>query len=168
MEIWHADNLVLMNDSMEDLRCKFQRWKESLERRANIGKTTVMESGSKGEIFTSRVDPCGMCGRRVMKNSVCCTKCEKWIHGRCAKMKRVTRRLAEGFECEKCKGSDEGTEETIETLNDQVETVNAFSYLGDRINASGGCEAAVTFRTRLGWLKFKECGDLLTGGRKFT
>ena len=43
--------------------------------------------------------------------------------------------------------------------------VNGFCYLGDRLNASGGCEAAVTARARLGWVKFRECGELLHGKR---
>ena len=42
---------------------------------------------------------------------------------------------------------------------DKVETVKGFCYLGDRLNASGGCEAAVTARTRVGRKKFRECGD---------
>ena len=29
------------------------------------------------------------------------------------------------------------------------------------MNASGGCEAAVTARVRIGWVKFRECGELL-------
>ena len=41
-----------------------------------------------------------------------------------------------------------------------------FCYLGDRLDASGGSEAAVTARTRIGWIKFRECGELLYG-RKF-
>ena len=32
-----------------------------------------------------------------------------------------------------------------------METMNGFCYLGDRLNASGGCEAAVTARVRIGW-----------------
>ena len=32
---------------------------------------------------------------------------------------------------------------------DEVGTVKGFCYLGDRLNASGECEAAVTARTRL-------------------
>ena len=36
---------------------------------------------------------------------------------------------------------------------------------GDRMNASGGCEAAVTARARIGWVKFKECGELLNSKR---
>ena len=49
---------------------------------------------------------------------------------------------------------------------EQVETVRCFCYLGDRMNASGGCEAAVTARARIGWVKFKECGELLNS-KKF-
>ena len=29
----------------------------------------------------------------------------------------------------------------------------------------GGCEAAVTARARIGWMKFKECGELLNSKR---
>ena len=40
-----------------------------------------------------------------------------------------------------------------------------FCYLGDRVNASSGCKAAVTARVRIGWVKFKECRDLLNSKR---
>ena len=33
------------------------------------------------------------------------------------------------------------------------------------MNASGGCEAAVTARARIGWVKFKECAELLNSKR---
>ena len=46
-----------------------------------------------------------------------------------------------------------------------METVGGFTYLGDRVSAGGGCEAAVTSRTRCGWVKFRECGELLYGRR---
>ena len=35
----------------------------------------------------------------------------------------------------------------------------------DRLNASGGREAAVTARVRIGWVRFRECGELLLGNR---
>ena len=54
---------------------------------------------------------------------------------------------------------------SIEKLCDEVETVNGFCYLGDKLNASGGCEAAVTARVRIGWVRFRECGELLLGNR---
>ena len=50
-----------------------------------------------------------------------------------------------------------------EKLCDEVETVSEFTYLGDRVSASGGCEAAVTVRTRCGWVMFWEFGELLYG-----
>ena len=37
-------------------------------------------------------------------------------------------------------------------LCDEVETVSDFTYLGDRVSAGGGCEAAVTARTICGWV----------------
>ena len=46
-----------------------------------------------------------------------------------------------------------------------VETLSKFSYLGDRLNATGGCETAITARTRIGWIKFWECSKILKGRR---
>ena len=46
-----------------------------------------------------------------------------------------------------------------------METAREFTYLGDRVSAGGGCEAAVTARTRCGWAKYMECGELLYGTR---
>ena len=43
----------------------------------------------------------------------------------------------------------------------EVKTVRGFCYLSDRLNASGGCEAAETAKTRLGWKKFRGCGEIL-------
>ena len=46
-----------------------------------------------------------------------------------------------------------------------MKTVCEFTYLGDRVSAGEGCEAAVTARTRCGLIKFRECGELLYGWR---
>ena len=48
---------------------------------------------------------------------------------------------------ENVKGILEAVEQE-ETLSDEVETLREFTYLGDRVSAGGGCEAAVTVRTR--------------------
>ena len=48
---------------------------------------------------------------------------------------------------------------------DKVETVGEFTYLGARVSAGGGCEAAVTAKTLCGWVKLRECGELLHGRR---
>ena len=77
-EILYADDLVLMSKSMENFKEKFLKWKEAFESKqlkVNLKKTKVMVSGSKGEVFKSKVDPCAKCGKRVMANLVMYTKC---------------------------------------------------------------------------------------------
>ena len=49
---------------------------------------------------------------------------------------------------------------------DQIEFVKVFCCFEDRLNTSGESEAVVTARMRIGWIKFRECGELLYG-RKF-
>ena len=71
-----------------------------------------------------------------------CVKCGKWIHGRCAKVKRVTLRLGTNFVCGRCKKQvDDELVEPVEELREEVETVRGFCYFGDRVNASGGCNS---------------------------
>ena len=50
-----------------------------------------------------------------------------------------------------------------EKLHDDVESVTDFSHPGDGIYSEGGCGAAVPFITRLGWVIFGDCHDLLCG-----
>ena len=43
----------------------------------NLGKAKVVVSGAEGEVTqldVSKIDPCGICGKRVMANSVLCVK----------------------------------------------------------------------------------------------
>ena len=76
--------------------------------------------------------------------------------------------MAKGFVCELCVYTKEGLVKPGEELSfsDLVDFVKSFCYLEDRLNASGGSEAAVTARTRIILIKFRECGELLHG-RKF-
>ena len=90
-----------------------------------------------------------------MANSALCTKCGNWVHGRCAKIKRVTARLALLLVSSKCKEIMEGTVDPIKKLCDEVETVNELCYLKDRLHSSSGCQAAVTARVRIGWARWK-------------
>ena len=41
------------------------------------------------------VDPCTVCSLIVMADSVVCMQCGKWIHSRCAGVKRVTAKFFE-------------------------------------------------------------------------
>ena len=99
-EILYADDLVLMSESIENVKEKFLKYKEAFESKVlkvNLMKTEVMVSSSKGEVLKSKVDPCAKCNKRVRTNLMMCTKCDKWVHGRCAKMKRVISTLAKGL-----------------------------------------------------------------------
>ena len=60
------------------------------------------------------------------------------------KVKRLTPRLARDFVYGRCKQVDDG-------LVEPVETVRGLCYLGDRVNASGGCKATVRVRTQKGF-----------------
>ena len=140
---------MLMSESLEDLRERFQRWRSALEGKGlkvNVGKTKMMVSGTEGEIALSKIDPCGVCGKRVGSNAVCCTQCTKWMHGRCTKLEKVTCSSARHFACRRCIDVGDDMEEPMEVLCNEVETVKGFCYLGDRLNASDGCETAVTSR----------------------
>ena len=46
-----------------------------------------------------------------------------------------------------------------------METVKEFTYLGERVSTGGGYEAAVTAKTRCGWVKLRRCCELLHGRR---
>ena len=72
-ELLYADDLVIMREDTEDLKERFWNWKNALESKGlkvNTRKTKLMISRSEGELFKSKIDPCGICGRKVMANSV--------------------------------------------------------------------------------------------------
>ena len=99
----------------------------------------------KEKFVRSKVDPRGICGKRVMSNAVLCTVRKKWIHAGCAQTKKLSCCFAQQFICRRCEDIGDGKEEPVKVLCNEVETVKGFCYLGDRLNASGGCETAVTF-----------------------
>ena len=72
----------------------------------------------------------------------------------------MTTRFPRNLTCRK-RGDIREAVKLEEKLCDEVETVREFRYLCDWVSAVGGCEAAVTARTRCGWVKFMECGELL-------
>ena len=58
----------------------------------------------------------------------------------------VTPTLWRNFACRECVWNvGEAVEQRVK-LYDEVETVSEFTYLGDRVSAGGGCEAAVAAR----------------------
>ena len=90
-----------------------------------------------------------------MTNSVLFTKCGFWVHGRCAEIKWVTIRFATRFACPIFR-EIEGMVDSIEKMCGEVEAMNVFGYLGERLNASGGFEAVVTARVRICQMRFRK------------
>jgi len=78
-------------------------------------------------------------------------------------MKRVTPSTARHFIRDRCKEGMDEMVKPVEELCDGVETVKRVLPFGDKVNAGGRCEAAVTARARVGWMKFGECGELQEG-----
>ena len=71
----------------------FSKWKEAFENKGvkvSLGKTKVMVGITQDGLPKGMIDSCLICSLRVKANSLLCVQCGKWIHGRCAGVKRVT------------------------------------------------------------------------------
>ena len=118
---------------------------------------------TKDGMSKCKVDPCGVYSLIVKASSVLCLLCGKWIHDRCAGVKKLTSKFQRKFTCIGCDGNiGEVVEQEVKLCN-KVETVSELTCLGDRMSAGERCEAAVTARTRCGSVRFRECGELLHG-----
>ena len=80
-ELLYADDLVIMADSLEALKFRFQCWKSNLEAKGlkvNIDKSKTMISNPNH--VEHQVDkakyPCGVCMKGVGRNSILCTYCD--------------------------------------------------------------------------------------------
>ena len=136
-QILYADDLVLMGETMEELKENFDEWREafeSKEMRVNLGKTKLMVSGMEEEALDSKIDSCGVCGTRLKSDSALCTACAKWVHARCTDWKKVLVYVNKNFVCKKCRTMVKNFKGLAdENLCDGMETVSKFTYLGDRL-----------------------------------
>ena len=77
-ELLYADDLVIVAESLEELKLKFKTRKDSLEQKGlkvNVGKTKFMCSAAPKAIIKSIMYPCSICGSGVGANSIQCTSC---------------------------------------------------------------------------------------------
>ena len=77
----------------------------------------------------------------------------------------MTSKFSRSHTCGKCEGNIGEAVEQEETSCDEVKTVTEIIYVGERVSACGGCEGAVSARTRCWWVRFRECSELLHGKR---
>ena len=99
----YADDIVLLGKSWEEVGNRYCEWKEALEGKGlkvNVQKTKAMKLGGKKEVKAAVVDPCAVCRRRVMRNSICCTVCGGWVHKRCSRMRGSLARVVRVCVCE--------------------------------------------------------------------
>ena len=144
-EILHAHNLIFRSKTMENLQEKFRKWKEAFEK-VDFGKPKTIISRSEGEIPNSKNDLCSVCwekGNGLLIVVYKIREFDSWVTSSIAKEIVPIR-------CKKVKNKFKGRVEPIEKLCDEVQSVNGFCYLGNRLNTGGRCEAAVTARTWLG------------------
>ena len=71
--------------------------------KVNMNKTKVMisEESHNGVQNTGRW-PCGVCGRGVGRNSIQCTKCQKWVDRKCSGIKGSMIKVSKSFVCRSC------------------------------------------------------------------
>ena len=109
---------------------------------------------AKDLLYIAEVHLCGIYGLRVKANPVICVECVKWIHGRCAEVKRVILNFSRNFacECEEILDGQWSKENSYVRMFRQCKII----YLGDNVSVSGGCEAASTARTRFELIHVRE------------
>ena len=63
--------------------------------KVNLGKNSVGQCGdiTKDSLSKSKAYLCGVGSLRAKANSVLCAQYGKWMHGRCAGVKRVTKKF---------------------------------------------------------------------------
>jgi hypothetical protein len=171
MELLYADDLVLLADSMKELIEKVKRWRAGLEEkglRVNLCKTKIMKCCDVShQVEKSGKFPCGICGKGVGSNSIKCTSCMAWIHKKCSAVKGRLQNVADIFKCTKCTSGVTITQtaeiKDVEIgVNEKLECVERFCYLGDMIGAGGGAKEASRARVRCAWAKFRELAPILT------
>ena len=67
----------------------------------------------------------------------CVAHCNKWTHGSCTELKKITSSSSRLFICRRYKDFGEWKEKPVEVLCDKIENVKGFCCLGDRLNVSG-------------------------------
>ena len=167
-ELLYADDLVLMAETLHDLKKKLTIWKDNVNAKGlcvnakglNTNQTKLVCSKQNLSVKSDPVKwSCSTCYKGAGSNSIFCQSCNRWVHKRCSKIKGS---LKADPSC-KCNAraniitiSQDDPEVIIE--NNKFEVVDSFRYLGDSIGQSGSYFEATTDRVRAVW---KNCHSLL-------
>ena len=166
-ELLYTDDLVLMVETLEDLKKKLTIWKDNIEAkglRVNINKAKFVCSKHNSSVKSDPVKwPCSICHKGVDINSIFCQSCNHWVHKRCSKIKGKLK-ADPSFKCTACTNNMTIFQDDPEVIigNDKFEVVGSFRYLGDSIGQSGSCFEATTDRVRATWKNFHSLLSVLT------
>ena len=86
MELWHADDLALCGEPLDEVMETYVSWRRALEGRrlrVSVRKTKRNALLHQKKISISRVDSCGLCDEQVGRNAVWCMICQTCIHHHC-------------------------------------------------------------------------------------
>ena len=168
-ELLYADDLVIVDETMEKVMDRLKVWKDSLEAkglRVNLSKTKVMISGPELQTLKdSGQYPCAVCRNGVRCNAIQCSLCTFWVHKKCSGISGKLK-ADPNYKCKRCLGQarplDGRPYNEVMVDNDPLEVVDSFCYLGDMLSAGGGCELSSTVRVKSAWKKFRELLPVLT------
>ena len=169
-ELLYADDLVVISDTMEGCVEKLKAWKNGMEQkglRVNMAKTKFLVSGTGLDVLKkSGQFPCAVCLNGVGVNSILCTQCNKWVHKKCSGIAGSLPNNVPAYVCPRCTGHarpiDGRPVTEVEIDGTLLEAVDKFCYLGDMLDAGGGCDTAIATRCCVAWGKFRKLLPILT------
>ena len=104
-ELLYADNLVLMAETLEDLKKMLTIWKDNVKSKGlwvNASKTKLVCSKHNASVKSDPVKwPCSICHKGVGITSIFCQSCNHWVHKRCSKI-RGRLKADPSFKCNAC------------------------------------------------------------------
>ena len=169
-EMFFADDLVIIADSLDECVRRVKVWKESMEAkglRVNMNKTVLMASGHNLDVLQdSGKYPCAVCRTGVGSASIMCSNCLHWVHKKCSGLNRITPDPL--YQCPRCRGEpgvrpiDGRPIKSVQVGGSELTFVESFCYLGDMLSAGGGCMTAAIARCKSAWAKFRQLLPLLT------
>jgi len=108
-----------------------------------MNKTKVMIRGEWQKVTQKAIRwPCGVCGRGIGNNSIQCTSCQKWVHGKCSGIKGGMYKVMKTFICRVCVNPVIGSGCTSVDIgvNANLELMDKFCCLGDMLSVDGDAE----------------------------
>ena len=90
LELLYAHDLVLMAETLQDLKKKLTIWKDIIETKelwVNV-KTILVCSKDNSPVKSDPIKwPCSICHKGVGISSIFCQSCNRWVQKRCLKIK---------------------------------------------------------------------------------